>query len=248
MNILSVGNSFSENAHTLLPRLMAADGSGDDFMLCNLYIGGCSLERHWNNLKKEEEAYDYQVYLPGEVTRTDAPEVALHEPVEDEDWDFITVQQVSGLAGVEESYSPYLEEIVGYLRLTKPNAKILFHQTWEYSPRTGHPDFARYGSDSEEMFRCINHATSMVQINADIDGIIPSGMAFHLANQTALADQLYQEDGFHANPLGCYLGAGCFYEKITGKSIMDNPFVIPDYPPAYTDLLKVCIHTACEQY
>ncbi|MBR2731426.1 MAG: DUF4886 domain-containing protein [Clostridia bacterium] len=62
MNILSIGNSFSANAHALLPQLLKADG--EELLLCNLFIGGCSLELHWNNWRKEEPAYDYESICP----------------------------------------------------------------------------------------------------------------------------------------------------------------------------------------
>ena len=48
MKILSIGNSFSEDAQRYLHQI--ANANGDDIFCANLYIGGCSLERHYNNI------------------------------------------------------------------------------------------------------------------------------------------------------------------------------------------------------
>lgn len=247
MNVLSIGNSFSQNAHLLLPRMMKADGE-NDFMLCNLYIPGCTLEQHWNNMRSEEEAYQYQIYLPGEITMRTADEVALHEPLEDELWDFVTVQQASGLSGIEESWSPYIEELTEYVRMTSPDAKVLLHQTWAYDNDTKHPEFSNYSKDSDIMFDAINKASALAAVNGDVDGVIPSGLAFQLARKTNLGHALTGEDRFHASVFGSYLAGACFYEKITGRNIMDNSYVIEGFPEEYTQLLKICAHTAIEKY
>ena len=49
MKILSIGNSFSQDAHKWLHKL--AKQNGCDLSTCNLYIGGCPLDRHFRNLK-----------------------------------------------------------------------------------------------------------------------------------------------------------------------------------------------------
>ena len=46
--ILAIGNSFSEDATSYLEDI--ATCGGEDCKVVNLYIGGCSLERHYNNI------------------------------------------------------------------------------------------------------------------------------------------------------------------------------------------------------
>lgn len=55
MKILSIGNSFSQDAQAYLHD--AALSLGLDLECLNLYIGGCSLERHYNNLLSGERVY-----------------------------------------------------------------------------------------------------------------------------------------------------------------------------------------------
>ena len=55
IKILAIGNSFSQDATYYLHQIAAADDV--DIKVVNLYIGGCSLERHWNNIQNEAEEY-----------------------------------------------------------------------------------------------------------------------------------------------------------------------------------------------
>ena len=48
MRILAIGNSFSQDATAMLQPVLAA--SGIQAEVVNLYIGGCPLERHWQNI------------------------------------------------------------------------------------------------------------------------------------------------------------------------------------------------------
>ena len=242
MNVLSIGNSFSANAHALLPQLLKEEG--EEILLCNLFIGGCSLERHWNNWRKEEQAYAYEVYLPGETVMNRPEGVALHEAVEDEDWDVITLQQCSALSGVQESYTPYLAELAAYCRMVQPGARILLHQTWAYGAYCTAQAFQTYHNDQEEMYRALAAAYAAAAEEAEITQIIPTGTAFQLARQTRVGDRLTSEDGMHASTAGEYLGAACFYEALYGRSVPGHPWCPPALDPAWLPALQFSAHTA----
>ena len=49
MKVLSVGNSFSVDCQRYVREIAA--GNGKEITLGNLYIGGCSLERHCENME-----------------------------------------------------------------------------------------------------------------------------------------------------------------------------------------------------
>lgn len=243
MNVLSIGNSFSTNAHKFLPQMAKADG--EELLLCNLFIGGCSLEQHWNNWREEKTAYEYEIYLPFEIEMTRADDIALHEAVEDEEWDVITLQQCSHFSGIPESYSPYLSELAEYCRMVQPKAKIMLHQTWAYESGCRHSGFAYYGNSQQEMYRALTEAYANAALEADIDLIIPSGRAWQTA-RNIIGDKL-TEDGYHGNDLGCYLAGACFYEMVFGKSIYENVFEIDDIDKRIMETLKICAHTAVEK-
>ena len=48
LNLLAIGNSFSEDATRYLHDVARADG--ESIHAVNLYIGSCSLERHYKNM------------------------------------------------------------------------------------------------------------------------------------------------------------------------------------------------------
>ena len=54
MKILSIGNSFSEDAHAYLAG--AAKLSGVDLYCFNMPIGGCPLSRHYRNMLSGQKA------------------------------------------------------------------------------------------------------------------------------------------------------------------------------------------------
>ena len=55
MKILTIGNSFSQDATAYVERIALSD-----IYVRNLYIPGCSLEMHYNNMLTGEKAYEYQ--------------------------------------------------------------------------------------------------------------------------------------------------------------------------------------------
>jgi beta-glucosidase len=94
VRILAVGNSFAQDAvEQNLHELAAAEGI--QTIIANMYIGGCSLERHLNNARKNRADYAYRKIGLDGVKRT-RKGVTLAEALADEEWDYVSVQQVSG--------------------------------------------------------------------------------------------------------------------------------------------------------
>ena len=74
IKILAIGNSFSVDAMEYLCDICDAAGIGD-IVLGNLYIGGCSLDTHWNNIQKDANAYTYYENVYGYWTTKNAQSV-----------------------------------------------------------------------------------------------------------------------------------------------------------------------------
>ncbi len=143
--ILAIGNSFSEDATKYIHQL-AADG-GIDTKVVNLYIGGCSLERHWENIEKDK--HDYQYQQDGTITER---YVSVAEAISEENWDFIVTQQASHDSGWADTYEPFLGNIVDFLKKNAPDAEIILHETWAYEIGSGHNAFPRYHRNQAEMY------------------------------------------------------------------------------------------------
>ena len=58
LKILAIGNSFSEDATEYIP-MIARDLGIKNITVGNMYIGGCTIEKHASNARNNEAAYKY---------------------------------------------------------------------------------------------------------------------------------------------------------------------------------------------
>lgn len=211
MKILSIGNSFSQDSTALLQLLT------DKITARNLYIGGCSLDMHAANI--ENDAAKYELQENGEKMQNAL--VGVKEALTSDKWDYITVQQVSGRSGVYESFYPYLGELLDYVRKYS-DAEIVLHETWSYEIGSGHPDFAIYNSDREQMAQAIKETYEKVSAKENLR-IIRVGEA--VQNLRAKPSFDYKNgglsltrDGFHLSlSYGRLLAASVWCKFFTGE-------------------------------
>lgn len=221
MKILSIGNSFSQDAQRYLHRLAKQDGT--ELKTVNLYIGGCPLRKHYLNMLDDNAAYDFE--FNGEKTGI---KVSMRQALVSDDWDFITLQQASPLSGKCETYSPYIEALADYVKRYCPHAKILIHQTWAYedgSERLEKVGYASAGDMLSDVRDCYSKAAEKIQAS----GIIPCGEAMMKALELGM--EKIHRDTFHASlGAGRYLLALCWYKVLTKKDITGNAFDDFDVP------------------
>lgn len=222
VRILAIGNSFSVDAveeHFF----QLADNSGVTLIIGNMYIGGCSLERHVNNLRNDADAYSYRkITADGAYSKT--PEFPLSKAVKDEKWDYISVQQSSPLSGKPESYVPFLKELTDFVRANAPQAKIMFQMTWAYDHDSTHKKFPDYNKDQEYMYNCIIKTVRKAVKDVGIKIVIPAGTAVQNARTTALTDRMTR-DGYHmGKPHGRYTVACTWVEKVLGCNVIGNAY------------------------
>ena len=144
--ILVIGNSFGEDATHFLHDLALTRGINTKVV--NLYIGGCSLERHWSNIENEAKDYEYQ--LNGRATGN---KVSIQDALAEEKWDYIVTQQSSHDSGWLDTYEPFMGWIAEYIKKEAPWAKFMLQETWAYEVDSKHDCFARYHRDQDEMYQ-----------------------------------------------------------------------------------------------
>lgn len=217
MNILAIGNSFSEDATYYLYKI--ANSAGIDIKVVNLYIGGCSLCTHAKNIQEENPFYRYE--LNGRHTDR---KVSIQEVLKEDNWDIVTVQQQSGRAGVYESYRDNLGAILACIHEHAPKSKVYFHETWAYETDSTHPDFVLYGNDRKKMHTCIHETVRRVCLETGKLPIIPSGDVIDRLRQTDVFDiakggMSICRDGYHVDLIyGRYLlGLVWFTSLLNGK-------------------------------
>ena len=225
MKILSIGNSFSMDAQRWIPELAAS--LGQEVLLGDLYIGGCSLERHADNMRTGAPAYEYS-----ENNRS-LGTCRLKTGLIDRDWDVVTLQQASHFSGLKETYYPYIGQLADYVHSLCPKAKIYVHETWAYEYNSTHPQFANYGCDRHKMHSalCEAYEGAASSIGAPL---IPVGEAVALARQNPVFDpekggMPLTRDGFHLSyQYGRYLAAAVWCETLLGLDSRNSSFAPED--------------------
>lgn len=244
MKLLSIGNSFSQDAQKWLHD--AAVLNGFELETVNLYIGGCSLETHWENVVHDRADYDLE-RNGGEAER----KIGISEALQLHDWDVITVQQVSQLSGIPASYDPYLENLAAYVRTHCPNAKLYFHQTWAYETDSTHGGFAFYENDQKKMFdRIIETTTQMAnRIHAEL---LPVGTVVQHIRETvpefdyANGGESLCRDGFHLSlDYGRYIAAVTWLRVLSGKPVKVDRF--RDFNAEKTKKIVAAVNMLCAE-
>ena len=104
LRILAIGNSFSRDAvEQNLHELAKADG--DTAIIGNLFIGGCSLERHAGNIRDDKHDYVYRK-IGADGKMTEKKKTSIADALKDDQWDYISLQQASPFSGMYEKYEP----------------------------------------------------------------------------------------------------------------------------------------------
>lgn len=223
MKILSIGNSFSEDAQRWLHSLAKLHGA--DIQCANLYIGGCSLETHWKNFEEHNAFYDYQ------VNGNEAKEkVSINDALLREKWDIVTLQQVSDLSGLTESYEPYISKLFEKVKSELPDAEIHLHRTWAYEIDSEHPGFVNYDKSQQKMYQKIKSATKEIADKLNIK-ILPSGDVIQTLREN-YKEFDYQHggvslcrDGYHLTyDIGRFAAAATWFVSLTGQKIKISDF------------------------
>ena len=242
MNILCIGNSFSVDATRYLHNIARADGK--EINITDLYIGGCSLERHYRNMLSGNR--EYTLDINGNLT---AFKVSLSEALLNQSWDYVTVQQVSSCAPYYETYQPYLNAICEYVRKCAPKAKLLVHQTWAYEENSRRLNEELGYSHHTDMFRDVKESYDRAAKDVDADFIIPSGAVLEKLLESGI--EKIHRDTFHARlGLGRYALGLIWYMMLTGNDIENNAFC--DFDEAVTEeeiqTAKKCVKEVYNEY
>jgi hypothetical protein len=269
VRVLTIGNSFSNNATTYLGELAAA--AGHTLSHRPMHVSGASLEVHWNRIVAHDADPEDPAGLYGARS--------LRAELRAEPWDFITLQQASIQSHDPATYRPFARRILEVVRQEAPTSTVLMHQTWAYraddprfqeeNPAAGEP------RSREEMHARLTEAYDGVAQELGL-GVIPVGDAFHLADsderrgyepdgrfdfatarRPTLPDQKHslhrgwfwepetlKLDGHHASQAGQYLAAAVWLEALFDQSPVGNAFIPPGLDPAHARFLQEVAHEA----
>lgn len=247
IRILAIGNSFSEDAiESNLHEL--AEAAGQKVIIGNMYIGGASLQLHLQNALNDAPVYDYRK-IDSTGVKTSAGNASISSVLNNENWDYISFQQVSQNSGQYETIEASLPGLYNYVkqRATNPNVRYILHQTWAYQQNSSHFGFINYNNDQMTMYNSIVNAYIKAKSLITTPLLIPSGTAIQNIRSSSIGDNLTR-DGYHLSiPLGRYTAACTWYESIFGKSVVGNSFAPAELSAFEKSAAQNAAHYAVQQ-
>ena len=252
LKVLMIGNSFSVQMVKHLPPV--ASNLGFKVDVCSLYIGGCPLSKHWKNVCAPTST-PYNVTRSVDGTMRKAFKGNIPAVLKSENWDVVTIQQASHESWKDESYHPFGDDLVKYIRENAPQAKIFVHETWSYTPWDKRLNGWKINQD--EMYEKLHAAYGGFAKGYGFD-VIPTGTAVQLVRKELpvkyTEDSLggdvvgsckfVEKDGkwttkgdvFHMGPDGNYLQALVWTAKLFGADVTKctyKPGKMPDERAAF---------------
>jgi hypothetical protein len=242
IRVLSIGNSFSQDAQAYLRDL--AESAELEVRVVNLFIGGCSLKTHWENVWGDAAAYTYE--LNGDTGG--GRRVSIGEALGETAWDVVTLQQASGDSGLLQTYFPWGELLSGYVKSCLPGARRLIHETWAYEIDSAHGHFPRYDRNQVLMYRALRGAYGEAARRLGL-GIIPTGDLIQALRGKAPFDygrggRSLCRDGFHLSYTYGRYAAAALWCRFLGGDLHRSRFLPPgkDVDPALLALIRETVY------
>ena len=243
VRILAIGNSFSQDAvEQYLHELAEAEGIST--IIGNMFIGGCSLERHVKNARDNAPAYAYRK-IGTDGKKREKGKMSLETVLADEDWDYVSLQQASPFSGMYETYEASLPELIEYVKARLPKkTKLMLHQTWAYASTSRHSGFKNYNCNQLTMYQAIADAVKKAAKANKIKIVIPSGTAIQNARTSFIGDHL-NLDGYHLDvKIGRYTAACTWFERIFKHDVVGNPYTPEGLDEARKAVAQKAAHAA----
>ena len=243
VRILAIGNSFSQDAvEQYLHELAEAEGIST--IIGNMFIGGCSLERHVKNARDNAPAYAYRK-IGTDGKKREKGKMSLEAVLADEAWDYVSLQQASPFSGMYETYEASLPELIEYVKARLPKkTKLMLHQTWAYASTSKHSGFKNYNCNQLTMYQAIADAVKKAAKANKIKIVIPSGTAIQNARTSFIGDHL-NRDGYHLDvKIGRYTAACTWFERIFKHNVIGNPYAPEGLDEARKAVAQKAAHAA----
>lgn len=213
ISVLSVGNSLSFDAHTLLSRF--ANHEGVAMQTLSLMYSGCSLKKHYEFWQQNQAAYNPIVNGTADWSK----KITLIDALTSQEWDVITIQE-SSTALSRENMISYGWMLYMIIKKYQPKAKLYIHQTWALGDGSKyHND--KTGGTMDAMWQITKPNYDALAEALKLP-LIPSGEAMYnlqkAYDQRGLGESAYR-DALHADlGWGAYMLALVWYRTITGET------------------------------
>lgn len=265
LKILSIGNSFSVCLSSYFKPVVESV-PGCKLTWDHLTIGGCSLERHWGNIAREEKDHSFKFFK----------KYSYKEKLQSQKWDIVSIQQASHFSWIPNTFMPYAKNIVDFVKSSAPQAEVVIQQTWSYRPDD--PRLDKWGIDQKKMFEKLTAAYRKAARDLNLR-VIPVGLAIQIARETQpcgykpfkRTDFVYPDlpdmkcfltgnikwspdkktmmgDAFHLNDRGKYLQACVWFATLYDRDPCEISFVPPSITTDDAQFLRKVARKAVQEY
>ncbi len=219
LKILCIGNSFSADTAEHVADI-ALDLGVTDITMANLYIGGCSIRKHYQNATTDAASYEYHINTGDGWTMTRNHRIS--EVVQSEEWDWISIQHgtADGSRYAEEDSYDCLPALVEHIKgLAAEDTKIAFNMTWVGDPNS-HEEMLVFDNNQKEYYQAVADLTEKLIVPIEgIDVVSPTGTAIQNA-RTADSGLSITRDKYHLSfDFGRYIAGLTFFKALTGADI-----------------------------
>ena len=242
MNILCVGNSFSRDTVQHIGSI-AKDAGMKEFRFAHLYIGGCSLNRHFRCATETLAEYHYSRTTDGEWVGDEM--ITIADALKKGPWDIISIQHGTGDKSRYTSPESYanLAPLIAYIRENygKP-VKIAFNMAWVADPESTHHEISSYGGDQKLMYQKLTEVTEAVVLPL-VDVLSPAGTA--IQNLRTCIEKKLTRDNFHLSyDLGRYTAGLTFLKTLCDLDLASVNWMPEGVSEEERELAKVAAELA----
>ena len=232
LKVLFVGNSFAVDTMEYAANIAQSLGIVR-VKFGTLYVGGCSIQMHYEHAMDDAGVYTYYVN-EGEGWES-TPNYKISDAVKSDDWDWIAIQH--GTHGASRYTSPEcydrLDALIDYLKSLAPaHVKIAFNLTWLGESTHQHHEIRSYEGNMALMREKLVEVTRKIIVNnPKVDLLVPTGTAIENARTSHVG--LLTRDCYHLSmDKGRYIAGLTFISTITGLSadrITWKPYGVDEY-------------------
>lgn len=244
INILCIGNSFSEDMIMYIPEL-ACEYEISLEIQCLGYPGG-SIDQQIDFLTNKKAEYIYRYYNNKKYRWEYKTNVIGNEVINQKHWDYIMIQECSYGSGQPVGY-PRLKEYVSLLKsLFNYEVKILWQMTWPYPSYNQFEFFLRdFNGDERKMYEgIVNNVKNDVLTNKNIFAVIPSGTSIKNAKEITEETSLYRDPVHLSYHRGRFLASLTFMKKMFDIDLTNLETEPMGLNPNLKEQFKLCVENA----
>ncbi len=242
LKILFIGNSFSEDTSKHMADIIKSVGN-TDFKVANLYIGGCSVKRHYNNIVNGIAEYVYSENTGDGWGKT--KDYSIAKAIQNDNWDVIAIQHGTGDGSRYTEIASYndLPALVSRVKkLAGVSVKIAFNMAWVAEPESTHHEITSYSGNQKLMYEKLTEVTKSVVV-PKVDVVSPAGTA--IQNARPCFTEKLTRDGFHlSSGLGRYIAGMTFLKSVCDIDVTQVTWCPCDVSASDLEIVKKAVIAA----